>query len=667
MKKLHKFVIVLLALSAVCCLLALSACSKKNTGYTVSFDVAGGSALKTVVSSEEFELPTPERDGHTFAGWYDSADYSGEKLGAKYKPAENVTLYAKWLPFILELSPNGYTVVSCASESGEVEVPSEFDGVAVTAIGNGAFANGKAATIKLPSSVNKIYASAFINCGSLKSIELPDAVTEIGVSAFSGCAALETVKLSAKTEIIGGSAFSGCKALNTINIPAGKVSVGRDAFKDCVALVKTEGGVSYVNTSVIGCDKDAVSVTLRSGTTGVLNYAFENCEKLSSVTFSDNLTFIGDSVFSGCKTLNSVNLPTSVESIGDAAFYGCEELTAITVPAKVTQIESYAFYNCKKLSSVTFEGQITSVEYGAFGNCAALTSVTFPDTLEYIGSAAFKGCNALGGKLDLPASLKRVDSEAFRATAINILTVEGKTTIGNHAFGECVKLGGVALGNGVEHIGYGAFENCSDITLIVLPDSVKTVEERAFAGCSKLKTVSLGKSLASLGESAFGSDGETPDASDKCPITLVKYNGTIEEWCAISFAPNSNPVTISHNLYIDNVPVTEIELFNNVSDGEEPSDKITVTEISDYAFDGLTGLTRVCLGSNVTKIGDNAFRGTSVEATYFAGSSFEWLVIAQGEGNDLLGETVRYYSETEPIEGDTLKYWHYVGGVITEW
>ena len=55
-----------------------------------------------------------------------------------------------------------------------------------TAIGNGAFANGKVATIKLPSSVNKIYASAFINCGSLKSIELPDAVTEIGVSAFSG-------------------------------------------------------------------------------------------------------------------------------------------------------------------------------------------------------------------------------------------------------------------------------------------------------------------------------------------------------------------------------------------------------------------------------------------------------------------------------------------------
>ncbi len=663
MKKLHKFVIVLLALSAVCCLLALSACSKKNTGYTVSFDVAGGSALKTVVSSEEFELPTPERDGHTFAGWYDSADYSGEKLGAKYKPAENVTLYAKWLPFILELSPNGYTVVSCASESGEVEVPSEFDGVAVTAIGNGAFANGKAATIKLPSSVNKIYASAFINCGSLKSIELPDAVTEIGVSAFSGCAALETVKLSAKTEIIGGSAFSGCKALNTINIPAGKVSVGRDAFKDCVALVKTEGGVSYVNTSVIGCDKDAVSVTLRSGTTGVLNYAFENCEKLSSVTFSDNnLTFIGDSVFSGCKALNSVNLPTSVSAIGDAAFYGCEELTAITVPAKVTQIKSYAFYNCKKLSSVTFEGQITSIEYGAFGNCAALTSVALPDSVEYIGSAAFKGCYALGGKLDLPASLKRVDSEAFRATALTEVNVlSGVESIGNGAFGECENLVSVTFQNGVERIGYGAFENCAGITEVVLPDSVKTVEERAFAGCSALKTVTLGKSLSALGANAFGAD------SDKCPITRVNYAGTIEEWCAISFAPDSNPVTISHNLYIDNVPVTEIELFNNVSDGEEPSDKITVTEISDYAFDGLTGLTRVCLGSNVTKIGDNAFRGTSVEATYFAGSSFEWLVIAQGEGNDLLGETVRYYSETEPIEGDTLKYWHYVGGVITEW
>ena len=75
MKKLHKFVIALLALSAVSCLLALSACGKKNVGYTVSFDAMGGPAVESVVSSGEFDLPPPARDGHTLAGWYASADY----------------------------------------------------------------------------------------------------------------------------------------------------------------------------------------------------------------------------------------------------------------------------------------------------------------------------------------------------------------------------------------------------------------------------------------------------------------------------------------------------------------------------------------------------------------------------------------------------------------
>ncbi|MBQ8291711.1 MAG: leucine-rich repeat protein [Clostridia bacterium] len=70
--------------------------------FTVMFNVDGKTdtyAAKTTVSGKVFDLPTPEKEGATFAGWWTSDFDDVTKLTCKYDGQalkENTTLYAVW-------------------------------------------------------------------------------------------------------------------------------------------------------------------------------------------------------------------------------------------------------------------------------------------------------------------------------------------------------------------------------------------------------------------------------------------------------------------------------------------------------------------------------------------------------------------------------------------
>ncbi|MCM1307716.1 MAG: InlB B-repeat-containing protein [Butyrivibrio sp.] len=72
-----------------------------NTAYTVTFNANGGScstASKTVEYSKAYgTLPTPNKSGNTFEGWYTSSS-GGSRVSADtiYSTAGNTTLYARW-------------------------------------------------------------------------------------------------------------------------------------------------------------------------------------------------------------------------------------------------------------------------------------------------------------------------------------------------------------------------------------------------------------------------------------------------------------------------------------------------------------------------------------------------------------------------------------------
>ncbi|MCL2522672.1 MAG: InlB B-repeat-containing protein, partial [Erysipelotrichales bacterium] len=70
--------------------------------YTISFNVAGGDILTdmTVTFGQSFTLPTPTREGHTFAGWL----YNGNPFDSgTWDIPNNITLIATWIA-------NNYTI-----------------------------------------------------------------------------------------------------------------------------------------------------------------------------------------------------------------------------------------------------------------------------------------------------------------------------------------------------------------------------------------------------------------------------------------------------------------------------------------------------------------------------------------------------------------------------
>jgi leucine rich repeat protein, bspA family len=73
-------------------------------------------------------------------------------------------------------------------------------------------------------------------------------------------------------------------------------------------------------------------------------------------THLSKIKFIGDWAFWDCNGLTSINIPNSVTSIGEWAFMQCSSLTSINIPNSVTSIKHYAFYGCINLASVVFKG-----------------------------------------------------------------------------------------------------------------------------------------------------------------------------------------------------------------------------------------------------------------------------------------------------------------------
>ena len=69
-----------------------------NEDHTYAFSTEFGGSFDAITTKYNITLPTLANQGeYIFIGWYDNAEFSGEKLSGKYYSTENVTLYAKWM------------------------------------------------------------------------------------------------------------------------------------------------------------------------------------------------------------------------------------------------------------------------------------------------------------------------------------------------------------------------------------------------------------------------------------------------------------------------------------------------------------------------------------------------------------------------------------------
>ncbi len=108
------------------------------------------------------------------------------------------------------------------------------------------------------------------------------------------------------------------------------------------------------------------------------------------------------------------------------------------------------------------------------------------------------------------------------------------TSIPQFICNSCISLEEITLPNNVESIEKYAFTYCEALKTIIIPNGVKSIGDGAFSGCETLEEITIPKTVTSISERAF----QLCDA-----LTTVNYEGTEEEWNAITIGSYNSTLT----------------------------------------------------------------------------------------------------------------------------
>lgn len=176
-------------------------------------------------------------------------------------------------------------------------------------------------------------------------------------------------------------------------------------------------------------------IVITGSVTSIGEFAFFECDNLTSIIISDSVTTIGRGAFAECNALTSINLPSNLVSIGSDAFSPCASLTSITIPDSVTSIGESAFMGCTKLETISLSSNLTKIEAHTFSSCTSLKSVTIPVGVKEIGKLAFNVCTM--NSITIPYTVTKIDTSAFASFAVSVVRFMGNAPkIGKYAFND---------------------------------------------------------------------------------------------------------------------------------------------------------------------------------------------------------------------------------------
>jgi hypothetical protein len=192
----------------------------------------------------------------------------------------------------------------------------------------------KQTTFNVPEGVERIINQAFSVCVNLTKIKLPESLIEIDALAFTGCKNLDEIILPQNLQTIDVWAFNECINIKSVYIPASVYDIHGGAFSACSSLESyylDNANTTYTSIDGVLFTKDkSVLISypggrngdyeIRTGTTEIGEFAFYNCEYLTSITIPDTVSAINEYAFSECNNLININIPDSITYIGEYAF-----------------------------------------------------------------------------------------------------------------------------------------------------------------------------------------------------------------------------------------------------------------------------------------------------------------------------------------------------------
>ena len=469
--------------------------------------------------------------------------------------------------------------------------------------------------------------------GSRSVVEIPETyggakVTSIAAGAFRGQTMITDVVIPEGVTYIGREAFAGCSALVRVKIPTSVTQVGANLFEGTPYDSTLTGELVYINSILYRCQSDAVTVSIRQGTTVIAEEAFINRVNLAGIVVPDGVSYIGSNAFKNCSALSQIEIPKSVRDIVANAFDGTKwyedrkhEMIYINdllyrVPAEIivqseqptgslrdkdaaelaksgvaTQIIPYtdvivqgetttictlAFANTP-VQKVQLPSTLTTIRYGAFQNCTALKQITLPKSMTFIEGGAFQNCSALS----------------------SILVPQNVTYLGASAFSGCTSLTSATLPQAITRISSGLFENCSSLTTVQASSALTSIGSRAFAETSALSSFTFPQTLTAVGAESFTGSG----------IVTANLPQSVTYLGAGAFADCTKLVYAQMPAAIQAI---RERTFRNCTELKNVSIPEGIRYIGAAAFQNDVSLQTVDFAQSLLTICDNAFEGSGV-------------------------------------------------------
>lgn len=388
-------------------------------------------------------------------------------------------------------------------------------------IGDSAFAGcTKMTTQFIPQKVSRFGKRAFENCKGLKTVIVPpsdnyetyySSSITMGNEVFKGCSNIEDVY----TQYMGtipDDAFDQYVYQHAIlHVPAGQRSKYQNlgGWKNFVHIddgseeepQELQDGDAFTAQTAEGVDmefyvSDAAGKKCRVGRGNTANKAID-VSTSGTITIPSSVngyevTGINEYAFYGCDKLTGIVVPEGVTDILFAAFAGCESLTQIALPNSLAHLSNYVFYNCSSLSEVFIPKNVKNIEDWLFAGSCGVRKLTVDADNPYFYS--MNNCILV----DYNADGETVGIVGF-ACAGSTIPTDAK----------------------VKQIGQCSFEEVSGIKEIQIPDNITAIGQEAFCTCSDLETVTIGRNVSLIQPFAFCDNKKLREVYALNPVPVV--------------------------------------------------------------------------------------------------------------------------------------------------
>jgi|GEM_PF-6048219 Listeria/Bacterioides repeat len=439
-------------------------------------------------------------------------------------------------------------------DGGDIIIPSEIDGIAITAIGARAFSdNTSIKSVKISNSIKTIGNYAFYGCTNLKSIVIPESVTSIKTYAFGQIHGLSS---------LGKAIFLG-------DAPNMESNVFRDATQDFKVYYLSDktgysvdwGGytcepfdlTSTYNITYNGNDNDggtaptdsavyhtSETATVLSSDVSKTGYSFK-CWNTKADGTGEEYTS-GDLLTVGVENVTlyaqwnktyTITKDSSMKNGSLSVWVEGKEVSAAKayeyVTIKIEPAEGYRYtegtlryhvegeedyYYINNMPGpmgpigpiVDADDDSNTIGFMMNDENIVITADFEPTTNDYSvydmggGYGGISKYFGAGGNLIIPSKINDM----------NIIGISGDVFLENSS------LTGVTLPEGLIYTGPAVFAGCDSLSAVVLPDSLEQIGSYCFADCTMLKSIVIPSKVKTIGYYAF---------SDSDMLTSICFEG----------------------------------------------------------------------------------------------------------------------------------------------